>query len=113
MAFHICSVIYKTDLSEETMSEKVKDVLDVFAATHVYEITPGKSSAGYTVETLIGEQAGFVTIYPQLIQFYMYVEGGSPTLAEAHALEADMKKLMETVFGDYERSPVSLLAPLP
>ena len=113
MAFHICSVVYKTDLSEEAMSERVKGVLDTFASTHVYEITPGKSGSGYTLETLIGEQVGFVTIYPQLIQFYMYVEGGSPTLADAHALEAEMTELMEMAFGGYERSPVSLLAKLP
>ena len=113
MAFHICSVVYKTNLADETVSQMMKDVLAVFTETHVYEFSPSVGRTGYTIEELSGQQVGFVSIFSQLVQFYVYVMGGPETLADAHALETEMIGLMESVFAGHERAPASLLAPLP
>lgn len=113
MTFHICSVAYKTNLGDEVVSERVRGMLDIFTTDHVYEFTQNKNGSGYTIETLAGEQVGFVTLFSQMIQFYMYVLGGPETLADAHALEAEMIELMATAFVGHERASVSLLAPLP
>lgn len=55
MAFHICSVVYKTNLADETVSQMMKDVLAVFTETHVYEFSPSVGRTGYTIEELSGQ----------------------------------------------------------
>ena len=112
MIYHVCSITYKTTLTEAVMADRVRRVAQSFADSRGYEVVAGGEGERYILQTTCSQRMGFVTVSPGLVQFFVYVFGAQETLAQAHAVEAQMGALMQAEFDDSEQIPGTLLKPI-
>ncbi len=112
MTYHVCSITYKTTLTEAVMADRVRRVAESFSSSRGYQVVAGCEGERFILLSSSSQRTGFVMVGSGVVQFFVYVFGAQEALANAHAVEAEMGALMKKEFADSEQIPGTLLKPL-